>query len=67
MWKGVSYAAVAKHADNNGRRKLAAMLVDQEPRSSKQVYAWEDLLMVLNLVKYKELVILSGKLNTLTD
>ncbi|XP_050227188.1 protein VACUOLELESS1 isoform X2 [Mercurialis annua] len=35
--KGISYAAVAAHADKSGRRKLAAMLVDYEPRSSKQV------------------------------
>ncbi|KAA8514864.1 hypothetical protein F0562_018043 [Nyssa sinensis] len=37
LCKGVSYAAVAAHADKNGRRKLAAMLVEHEPRSSKQV------------------------------
>lgn len=37
MCKGISYAAVAAHADKNGRRKLAAMLVEHEPRSSKQV------------------------------
>ncbi|CAA6661340.1 unnamed protein product [Spirodela intermedia] len=36
LCKGISYAAVAAHADNSGRRKLAAMLVDHEPRSSKQ-------------------------------
>lgn len=36
--KGISYAAVAAHADKNGRRKLAAMLVEHEPRSSKQVF-----------------------------
>ncbi|KAK6912435.1 Vps16, C-terminal [Dillenia turbinata] len=35
--KGLSYAAVAAHADKTGRRKLAAMLVEHEPRSSKQV------------------------------
>lgn len=35
--KGISYAAVAAHADKSGRRKLAAMLVEHEPRSSKQV------------------------------
>ncbi|XP_065851815.1 protein VACUOLELESS1 [Euphorbia lathyris] len=35
--KGISYAAVAAHADKSGRRKLAAMLVENEPRSSKQV------------------------------
>lgn len=35
--KGISYAAVAAHADKNGRRKLAALLVEHEPRSSKQV------------------------------
>lgn len=37
MCKGISYAAIAAHADNSGRRKLAAMLVEHEPRSSKQV------------------------------
>uniref|UniRef100_A0A165YW57 Protein VACUOLELESS1 n=1 Tax=Daucus carota subsp. sativus TaxID=79200 RepID=A0A165YW57_DAUCS len=37
LCKGISYAAVAAHADKNGRRKLAAMLVENEPRSSKQV------------------------------
>lgn len=35
--KGISYAAVAAHADKSGRRKLAAMLVEDEPHSSKQV------------------------------
>lgn len=38
LCKGISYAAVAGHADKIGRRKLAAMLVDHEPRSSKQVF-----------------------------
>lgn len=38
LCKGISYAAVAGHADKTGRRKLAAMLVDHEPRSSKQVF-----------------------------
>lgn len=37
LCKGISYAAVATHADNCGRRKLAAMLVEHEPRSTKQV------------------------------
>lgn len=37
LCKGISYAAIASHADNSGRRKLAAMIVDHEPRSSKQV------------------------------
>ncbi|KAH7651892.1 Vacuolar protein sorting-associated protein 16 [Dioscorea alata] len=37
LCKGISYAAIAAHADNCGRRKLAALLVDHEPRSSKQV------------------------------
>ncbi|KAK1321762.1 hypothetical protein QJS10_CPA03g00634 [Acorus calamus] len=37
LCKGISYAAVAAHADSSGRRKLAAMLVDHEPLSSKQV------------------------------
>ncbi|EOX93144.1 Vacuoleless1 (VCL1) isoform 3 [Theobroma cacao] len=36
LCRGISYAAVAAHADKNGRRKLAAMLVEHEPRSSKQ-------------------------------
>lgn len=40
MCKGISYAAVAAHADKNGRRKLAAMLVEHEPRSSKQVFCF---------------------------
>lgn len=35
--KGISYAAVAAQADKSGRRKLAAMLIEHEPRSSKQV------------------------------
>ncbi|GAB2222949.1 hypothetical protein Droror1_Dr00017081 [Drosera rotundifolia] len=35
--KSISYAAVAEHADKSGRRKLAAMLIEHEPRSSKQV------------------------------
>ncbi|KAJ9685966.1 hypothetical protein PVL29_015044 [Vitis rotundifolia] len=37
LCKGISFAAVAAHADKNGRRKLAAMLVENESRSSKQV------------------------------
>ncbi|KAJ0961270.1 hypothetical protein J5N97_000770 [Dioscorea zingiberensis] len=37
LCKGISYAAIAAHADNCGRRKLAALLVDHEPRASKQV------------------------------
>ncbi|KAL5997534.1 vacuolar protein sorting-associated protein 16 [Asimina triloba] len=37
LCKGISYAAVAAHADSCGRRKLAAMLVEYEPHSSKQV------------------------------
>lgn len=37
LCKGISYAAVAGHAEKNGRRKLAAMLIAHEPRSSKQV------------------------------
>ncbi|CAH9107500.1 unnamed protein product [Cuscuta europaea] len=37
LCKGISYAAVAAHADKNGRRKLAALLVEHEPRSSEQV------------------------------
>ncbi|KAJ0669793.1 putative transcription factor WD40-like family [Helianthus annuus] len=35
--RSISYAAVAAHADQIGRRKLAAMLVEHEPLSSKQV------------------------------
>ncbi|XP_020529347.1 protein VACUOLELESS1 isoform X2 [Amborella trichopoda] len=35
--KDISYAAVAAHANQSGRRKLAAMLVEYEPRSSEQV------------------------------
>lgn len=37
LCKGISYAAVAAHADKNNRRKLAAMLIEHEPRPSKQV------------------------------
>ncbi|KAI4999587.1 hypothetical protein ZWY2020_004176 [Hordeum vulgare] len=37
LCKGISYAAVAAHADNSGRRKLAALLVDHESQSSKQI------------------------------
>ncbi|CAN6453034.1 unnamed protein product [Victoria cruziana] len=37
LCKGISYAAVAAHADRTGRRKLAAMLVEHEPRSSEQI------------------------------
>ncbi|KAI4381195.1 hypothetical protein MLD38_007293 [Melastoma candidum] len=37
LCKGISYAAVAAHADKNNRRKLAAMLLEHEPRPSKQV------------------------------
>ncbi|PKA47623.1 hypothetical protein AXF42_Ash014819 [Apostasia shenzhenica] len=37
LCKGISYAEIAAHADNSGRRKLAAMLIDHERRSSKQV------------------------------
>lgn len=47
LCKGISYAAVAAHADKNGRRKLAAMLVENEPRSSKQV-----LMLLNNLHKF---------------
>ncbi|KAF3443568.1 hypothetical protein FNV43_RR13255 [Rhamnella rubrinervis] len=36
LCKGISYAAVAAHADKMAR-KLAALLVEHEPRSSKQV------------------------------
>lgn len=38
LCKGISYAAVAAHVDSIGRWKLAAMLVDYEPHSSKQVF-----------------------------
>ncbi|CAO2170922.1 unnamed protein product [Urochloa humidicola] len=37
LCKGISYAAVAAHADNCGRRRLAAMLADHESQSSKQI------------------------------
>ncbi|GMG99177.1 hypothetical protein Nepgr_001017 [Nepenthes gracilis] len=37
LCKSISYAAVAEHSNKIGRRKLAAMLVEHEPRSSKQV------------------------------
>lgn len=37
LCRSISYAAVAAHADQTGRRKLAAMLVEHEPLSSKQV------------------------------
>ncbi|EFJ24200.1 hypothetical protein SELMODRAFT_101752 [Selaginella moellendorffii] len=33
----VSYAAIAAHAYRNGRRTLAALLLEHEPRSSEQV------------------------------
>ncbi|CAH8392757.1 unnamed protein product [Eruca vesicaria subsp. sativa] len=39
LCRGISYAAVATHADNCGRRKLAATLVEHEPRSTKQVFS----------------------------
>jgi hypothetical protein len=45
LCKGISYAAVAAHADKNGRRRLAAMLVEHEPRSSKQVCIFNFFLM----------------------
>jgi len=35
--KGISYAAVAAHADNCDWRRLAAMLVDHELQSSKRI------------------------------
>lgn len=38
--RSISYAAVAAHADQTGRRKLAAMLVEHEPLSSKQVISF---------------------------
>ncbi|KAI3908198.1 hypothetical protein MKW98_029499 [Papaver atlanticum] len=37
LCKGISYPAVATQADKSGRRKLAATLVEHEPRLSKQV------------------------------
>ncbi|ONK69968.1 uncharacterized protein A4U43_C05F28830 [Asparagus officinalis] len=37
LCKDISYAAIAGHADKSGRRKLAAMLVDHEPRAVEQV------------------------------
>nr|GEW69517.1 protein vacuoleless1 [Tanacetum cinerariifolium] len=36
LCRGISSTAVAAHADQTGRRKLAAMLVEHEPFSSKQ-------------------------------
>ncbi|XP_028076570.1 protein VACUOLELESS1-like isoform X3 [Camellia sinensis] len=36
--KSISYAAVAAHTDKSGRRKLAVMLVEHEPHSSKFLY-----------------------------
>jgi len=38
LCKDISYAAIAAHADKSGRRKLAAMLVDHEPRAFQQVH-----------------------------
>ncbi|CAH1449031.1 unnamed protein product [Lactuca virosa] len=35
--RSISYAAVVAHADQTSRRKLAGMLVEHEPLSSKQV------------------------------
>ncbi|KAL7610500.1 hypothetical protein Lser_V15G12935 [Lactuca serriola] len=37
LCRSISYAIVAAHADQTSRRKLAAMLVEHEPLSSKQV------------------------------
>ncbi|CAH1434995.1 unnamed protein product [Lactuca virosa] len=37
LCRSISYAAVAAHADQTSMRKLAAMLVEHEPLSSKQV------------------------------
>lgn len=34
---GISYATVAADAHRNGRQKLAALLLDYEPRASEQV------------------------------
>jgi hypothetical protein len=34
---GISYATVAADAHQNGRQKLAALLLDYEPRASEQV------------------------------
>lgn len=48
LCKGISYAAVAAHADKNGRRRLAAMLVEHEPRSSKQVCNFTFIWITLN-------------------
>ncbi|PKU79452.1 hypothetical protein MA16_Dca000797 [Dendrobium catenatum] len=47
LCKGISYAAIAAHADNSGRRKLAAMLVDHEPLSSKKVLKFLEVLIAL--------------------
>ncbi|TVU02482.1 hypothetical protein EJB05_52035, partial [Eragrostis curvula] len=48
LCKGISYAAVAAHADNSGRRRLAAMLVDHESQPSKQA-SYSSLLIPLLL------------------
>lgn len=49
--KGISYAAVAAHAEKCDRRKLAAMLVDHEPLSSKQVVLMIDFNLYIFLEK----------------
>lgn len=53
LCKGISYAGVAAHADKNGRRKLAAMLVEHEPRSSKQVFIFRPWTPPLPCQKWK--------------
>lgn len=47
---------MATHADNCGRRKLAAMLVEHEPRSTKQV-------CLSNIIKSHPARILNVKVN----
>jgi len=48
LCKGISYAAVTAHADNSGRQRLAAMLVDHESQSSKHA----SLLLCCNSGRY---------------
>jgi hypothetical protein len=48
LCKGISYVAVAAHANNSGRQRLAAMLIDYESQSSKQA----SLLLCCNSGRY---------------
>lgn len=59
LCKGISYAAVAAHADNSGRRRLAAMLVDHESQSSKQASLLQ-LVTWANMMQFLDLVLLHG-------